>query len=142
MIPFLNSSFILLPFPAIQRLYSMLRGEEIDPEIDERSGYELRESLWKQPPPVVYNPNVPIETFDFIITDECHRSIYNLWRQVLEYFDGYLIGLTATPSKQTIDFFNKNLVGEYPHEQRKGRDTRVSLSSAADDERCLTVFRI
>ena len=91
----------------IQRLYSMLRGEEIDPEIDERSGYELRESLWKQPPPVVYNPNVPIEDFDFIITDECHRSIYNLWRQVLEYFDAYLIGLTATPSKQTIGFFNK-----------------------------------
>src|SRR5229473_551705 len=59
----------------IQRLYSMLRGEEIDAEIDERSGYELRESLWKQPPPVVYNPSVPIETFDFIITDECHRSI-------------------------------------------------------------------
>jgi|GEM_PF-3676733 len=73
----------------IQRLYSMLRDEEID----ERSGYELRESLWKQPPPVVYNPNVPIETFDFIITDECHRSIYNLWRQVLEYFEAYLVGL-------------------------------------------------
>jgi type I restriction enzyme R subunit len=101
----------------IQRLYSMLRGEEIDEEIDERSGYELRESLWKQPPPVVYNPNVPIETFDFIITDECHRSIYNLWRQVLEYFDAYLIGLTATPSKQTIGFFNKNLVMEYGHER-------------------------
>jgi type I restriction enzyme R subunit len=100
----------------IQRLYSMLRGEEIDAEIDERSGYELRESLWRQPPPVVYNPNVPIETFDFIITDECHRSIYNLWRQVLEYFDAYLIGLTATPSKQTIGFFNKNLVMEYGHE--------------------------
>src|SRR6184192_128128 len=101
----------------IQRLYSMLRGEEIDPEIDERSGYELRESLWKQPPPVVYNPNVPIETFDFIITDECHRSIYNLWRQVLEYFDAHLIGLTATPSKQTFGFFNQNLVMEYGHEQ-------------------------
>src|SRR5205809_4335901 len=100
----------------IQRLYSMLRGEEIDAEIDERSGYELRESLWKQPPPVVYNPNVPIETFDFIITDECHRSIYNLWRQVLEYFDAYLIGLTATTSKQTVGFFNKNLVMEYGHE--------------------------
>src|SRR5947208_2034705 len=100
----------------IQRLYSMLRGEEIDSEIDERSGYELRESLWKQPPPVVYNPNVPIETFDFIITDECHRSIYNLWRQVLEYFDAYLISLTATPSKQTICFFHKKLVMEYGHE--------------------------
>src|SRR5213079_3707447 len=101
----------------IQRLYSMLRGEEIDAEIDERSGYELRESLWKQPPPVVYNPNVPIETFDFIITDECHRSIYNLWRQVLEYFDAYLIGLTATPSKQTIAYFHQNRVAEYNHER-------------------------
>src|SRR6267142_1549166 len=110
----------------IQRLYSMLRGEEIDPEIDERSGYELRESLWKQPPPVVYNPNVPIETFDFIITDECHRSIYNLWRQVLEYFDAYLIGLTATPSKQTIGFFNKNLVMEYGHERAVADQVNVN----------------
>jgi type I restriction enzyme R subunit len=104
----------------------MLRGEEIDEEIDERSGYELRESLWKQPPPVVYNPNVPIETFDFIITDECHRSIYNLWRQVLEYFDAYLIGLTATPSKQTIGFFNKNLVMEYGHERAVADQVNVN----------------
>ncbi|MDP9254710.1 MAG: DEAD/DEAH box helicase family protein [Verrucomicrobiota bacterium] len=101
----------------IQRLYSMLRGEEIDPEIDERSGYELRQSIWKDPLPVTYNAAIPIETFDFIITDECHRSIYNLWRQVLEYFDAYLIGLTAAPSKQTIGFFNKNLVMEYGHER-------------------------
>ena len=101
----------------IQRLYSMLRGEEIDAEIDERSGYELRQSIWKDPLPVTYNPAIPIEAFDFIITDECHRSIYNLWRQVLEYFDAYLIGLTATPSRQTIGFFNKNLVMEYGHER-------------------------
>ena len=59
----------------------------------------------------------PIETFDIIITDECHRSIYNLWRQVLEYFDAHLIGLTATPSKQTFGFFNQNLVMEYNHER-------------------------
>src|SRR5882757_1152591 len=112
----------------IQRLYSMLRGEEIDAEIDERSGYELRESLWKQPPPVVYNPNVPIETFDFIITDECHRSIYNLWRQMLEYFDAYLIGLTATPSKQTFGFFNQNLVMEYGHEQAVADSVNVDFT--------------
>src|SRR5258708_25316726 len=60
---------------------------------------------------------MPIETFDIIVTDECHRSIYNLWAQVLEYFDAYLIGLTATPSKQTFGFFHQNLVMEYPHEQ-------------------------
>ena len=64
-----------------------------------------------------YNPDIPIETYDFIVTDECHRSIYNLWRQVLEYFDAFLIGLTATPSKHTLGFFDQNLVTEYTHER-------------------------
>ena len=73
--------------------------------------------LFKQPEPIEYNPAIPIETFDIIVTDECHRSIYNLWAQVLEYFDAYLIGLTATPNKQTFGFFHQNLVMEYPHEQ-------------------------
>ena len=52
-----------------------------------------------------------------IITDECHRSIYNKWRGVLQYFDAFIIGLTATPNKQTFGFFNKNLVMEYGHER-------------------------
>src|SRR4029078_1870188 len=64
-----------------------------------------------------YNSAIPIETFDIIVTDEAHRSIYNLWRQVLKCFDAYVIGLTATPSKQTFGFFNQNLVMEYGHEQ-------------------------
>ena len=67
--------------------------------------------------PVVYNGKIPPEFFDFIIIDECHRSIYNLWRQVLEYFDAYLIGLTATPDNRTYGFFKKNVVSEYTHEQ-------------------------
>jgi type I restriction enzyme R subunit len=101
----------------IQRLYSMLRGEEqLDPELEEQAGFTL-ETLQRPPEPVSYNPNIPIETFDFIVTDECHRSIYNLWRQVLDYFDASLIGLTATPSKQTLGFFNQNLVMEYNFEQ-------------------------
>lgn len=101
----------------IQRLYSMLQGqEELDPTLEEQAGFTL-ETLLREPPPVAYNPNIPIETFDFIVTDECHRSIYNLWRQVLEYFDASIIGLTATPSKQTIGFFHKNLVMEYNFEQ-------------------------
>ena len=37
-----------------------------------------------------------------IFIDECHRSIYNLWRQVLEYFDAFLIGLTATPTQADL----------------------------------------
>lgn len=100
----------------IQRIYSMLKGEELDPELEEQSAFEML-PLRKEPVPVEYNPEIPIETFDVIVTDECHRSIYNLWRQVLEYFDAYLIGMTATPSKQTLGFFNQNLVMEYSHEQ-------------------------
>ncbi len=99
----------------IQRLYSMLKGEEIDPALEELSAFTL-DDLHKDPLPVAYNLSIPIETFDFIWTDEAHRSIYNLWRQVLEYFDAYLIGLTATPAKQTLGFFNQNLVMEYGHE--------------------------
>ena len=99
----------------IQRLYSMLSGEaEFDSENEERSLYEIAADLERLPARTVrYNPAIPIEYFDFIITDECHRSIYHLWRQVLEYFDAYLIGLTATPSKQTFGFFHQNLVVEY-----------------------------
>ena len=100
----------------IQRLYSILRGEELDEEIDEKSGYELATADDRERE-VAYNPRVPIEAFDFIVTDECHRSIYGLWRQVLEYFDAFTVGLTATPSKQTIGFFNQNLVMEYNHER-------------------------
>lgn len=100
----------------IQRLYSMLKGEEeFDAENEEPSLFEI--SPEGEPKEVLYNPQIPIETFDFIVTDECHRSIYNLWRQVLDYFDAFLIGLTATPSKQTLGFFNQNLVMEYSHER-------------------------
>ncbi len=70
----------------IQRLYSMLRGEELEEDLDEKSGFELA-TADNRPREVSYNPAIPIEAFDFIVTDECHRSIYNLWRQVLEYFD-------------------------------------------------------
>ena len=54
----------------IQRVYSMLKGEELDPQLEELSGFELP-LTGTEPPPVEYNPDVPIETFDFIITDEC-----------------------------------------------------------------------
>jgi len=101
----------------IQRIYSMLKDEaEFDPELEEQSFFDS-EPADSEPVDIDYNPNIPIETFDFIIIDECHRSIYNLWRQVLEYFDAFLIGMTATPLKQTLGFFNQNLVMEYTHER-------------------------
>jgi type I restriction enzyme R subunit len=100
----------------IQRMYSLLKGRELAEEEDEHSAEGI-ESLFKDAPPIAYNPAIPIETFDIVVTDEAHRSIYNLWRQVLDYFDAYLIGLTATPNKQTFGFFNRNLVMEYGHDQ-------------------------
>jgi type I restriction enzyme R subunit len=99
----------------IQRIFWILRGEdeEMDEETDEHSVYELPVS---QPLAVEYNLALPPDAFDVIIVDECHRSIYGAWRQVLEYFDAHLIGLTATPTKQTYGFFRQNLVMEYSHE--------------------------
>jgi type I restriction enzyme R subunit len=99
----------------IQRLYSILKGEpDYDSGNEETSAASLAQ-LRKTPDPIEYNSAVPIETFDFIVTDECHRSIYNLWRQVLEYFDSFLIGLTATPSKNTLGFFNQNVMPPYTY---------------------------
>jgi type I restriction enzyme R subunit len=99
----------------IQRMYSILRGEELDESAELQSLYELN---WQnnRPKEVCYNKQYQPEFFDIIIVDECHRSIYNLWRQVLEYFDAFLIGLTATPDSRTFAFFNENVVSEYTHE--------------------------
>ena len=99
----------------IQRMYSLLKDRELDEAAEEGNPAERVQP--KQPMPVVYNAKIPPEFFDFIIIDECHRSIYNLWRQVLEYFDAYLIGLTATPDNRTYGFFKTNVVSEYDHEQ-------------------------
>lgn len=105
----------------IQRLYSILKGEELDISAEDNNPDE---STWLQKKlkehkamPVEYTDKVPIEQFDFIVIDECHRSIYNLWKQVLDYFDAFLIGLTATPDKRTFGFFNENVVSEYSYEQ-------------------------
>ncbi len=98
----------------IQRMYSILSGEPIDESAEDTSLNEVQ--LPDKARLVRYNAAVPIEDFDFIIIDECHRSIYNLWKQVLDYFDAFLIGLTATPDKRTFGFFNENIVAEYNYE--------------------------
>lgn len=99
----------------IQRMYSILRGEELEETAEEASLNE--QQIVGSSRDVVYNSKYPPDFFDFIIIDECHRSIYNVWQQVLDYFDAYLIGLTATPDKRTFSFFSENVVSEYSHEQ-------------------------
>lgn len=105
----------------IQRLYAILKGEELEESAEqenpEENSWIKKQVSKKQAVPVDYTPKVPIEQFDFIVIDECHRSIYNLWKQVLDYFDAFLIGLTATPDKRTFGFFNENVVSEYTYEE-------------------------
>ncbi|WIH29314.1 type I restriction endonuclease subunit R [Photobacterium damselae] len=100
----------------IQRMYSILKDEDLDESLEELNPAEQLTKP-KAPVPVAYNPKVPVEHFDFIFIDECHRSIYNLWQQVLDYFDGFLIGLTATPDNRTYGFFKQNVVSDYNHEK-------------------------
>ncbi|SHG16924.1 type I restriction enzyme, R subunit [Fodinibius roseus] len=99
----------------IQRMYSILKGEELDEWNEQESPNEQHQP--NEPVPVAYNEDVPIEFFDFIVIDECHRSIYNLWRQVLDYFDAFQVGLTATPDNRTFGYFKENVVSEYSHER-------------------------
>lgn len=121
----LSSSYIAsdsqVCISTIQRLYSILKGEELDEtaelENPENNSWLKQQANKKKSIPVEYSSNVPIEEFDFIVIDECHRSIYNLWKQVLDYFDSFLIGLTATPDKRTFGFFNENVVSQYTYEE-------------------------
>ncbi len=122
----LSSSYIAdesqVCISTIQRMYSILQGVEMDEDEDvvnpnENSSWIEKQLSKKEAIPVEYNAKVPIEQFDFIVIDECHRSIYNLWKQVLDYFDAFLIGLTATPDKRTFGFFNENVVSQYTYEE-------------------------
>ncbi len=116
----LSSSFIpsdsQVYISTIQRLYAILKGTELDERDEEQNPAE---SKWtkKDPLPVVYNERVPMEFFDFVVIDECHRSIYNLWKQVLDYFDAFQTGLTATPDNRTFGYFNQNLVCDYGYQK-------------------------
>jgi type I restriction enzyme R subunit len=101
----------------IQRMYSILSGEPIDDSAEDISMADLPQTTKQEKKVVRYNPAIGIDSFDFIVIDECHRSIYGVWKQVLDYFDAFLIGLTATPDQRTFGFFNENIVAEYTYEQ-------------------------
>lgn len=101
----------------IQRMYSILKEEELNEAAEETSFSEYVTAESKAPKEVVYNKKYPPEFFDCIIVDECHRSIYNVWSQVLSYFDAFIVGLTATPDNRTFAFFDENIVSEYPREE-------------------------
>lgn len=98
----------------IQRLFSLLKGDDVD-DNDEESDFDDNEDNVVSLPA---NPLLPPDYFDLIIIDECHRSIYGNWRQVLDYFKtAKIIGLTATPIPETVAFFNNNIVVNYTLEE-------------------------
>ena len=107
----LDSSNVVIS--TIQRVYKGLQGEEVTPDDDPG----LDDFVPDSPVTVAYSPQLPPETFDLVVVDEAHRSIYGVWRGVLEYFDAHVVGLTATPGKQTFAFFRQNLVSEYTYPQ-------------------------
>jgi len=102
----------------IQRLYSVLRGDKVpyDPDLDEISGFDAP-GVDRRPVEVSYNKDRPVEFFDVLWVDECHRSIYGRWGQVLDYFDGAVVGLTATPTPTTLAYFDDNVIAEYTQEE-------------------------
>ncbi|MEH0984691.1 type I restriction endonuclease subunit R [Micromonospora sp. CPCC 205556] len=97
----------------IQRVYRALSGQPVTDQDDPG----LDDFVPDAPVTVIYNRELPPETFDLVIVDEAHRSIYGVWRGVLDYFDAHIVGLTATPGKQTFGFFRQNLVSEYTYPQ-------------------------
>jgi type I restriction enzyme R subunit len=97
----------------IQRIFAVLTGQEFEDD-DEFDG--IQEDARE----VVLGDNVllPPDFFDIIIVDECHRSIYGKWQQVLQYFsNARIIGLTATPAPETLAFFNNNRIINYTLEK-------------------------
>ena len=107
----LGSSNVVIS--TIQRVFKVLRNEHVTTEDDPG----LDGFVPDAPVTVSYNPDLPPETFDLVIVDEAHRSIYGVWRGVLDYFDAHIVGLTATPGKQTFGYFEQNLVSEYTYPQ-------------------------
>lgn len=107
----------------IQRVWAVLKGEELPEEYSaDIDDPELTGEV-----EAVYSHRLPPEAFDLIIVDECHRSIYGQWRKVLEYFDAQIIGLTATPTKQTLAFFEQNLVSEYTFQESVADEVNVGF---------------
>ena len=96
----------------IQRLFSLLKGDEITDNDEDDEEIEDKEIMLPE------NPNLLSDFFDMIIIDECHRSIYGNWQKVLNYFSkAKLIGLTATPVPETKAFFNGNIIVNYTLEK-------------------------
>lgn len=104
----------------IQKLFAVLTGQTITEDDEDKEDEKLGlKDVIKNEPDIVLGEDLklPPDYFQFIIVDECHRSIYGKWKAVLDYFkDAKVLGLTATPTPEAYAYFNKNIVEEYTYE--------------------------
>lgn len=104
----------------IQKLFAVLTGQTITEDDEDKEDEKLGlKDVIKNEPDIVLGEDLklPPDYFQFIIVDECHRSIYGKWKAVLDYFkDAKVLGLTATPTPEAYAYFNNNIVEKYTYE--------------------------
>jgi type I restriction enzyme R subunit len=105
----------------IQKLFAVLTGQQLSEgnEDAEDEDAKKNEDKANEEPAVQLGDDLklPPDYFQFIVVDECHRSIYGKWRAVLDYFsEAKALGLTATPTPEAYAFFNNNVVENYSYD--------------------------
>ena len=105
----------------IQKLFAVLTGQTItddDEDKEDEKFFSFKDNDSNQTVVSLGNDlKLPPDYFQFIIIDECHRSIYGKWQSVLNYFKGAtILGLTATPTPEAYAFFNDNIIEKYTYD--------------------------
>lgn len=105
----------------IQKLFAVLTGQTItddDEDKEDEKFFSFKDTDSNQTVVSLGNDlKLPPDYFQFIIIDECHRSIYGKWQSVLNYFKGAtILGLTATPTPEAYAFFNDNIIEKYTYD--------------------------
>lgn len=105
----------------IQKLFAVLTGQALSDDSEDAEDEKTMTDEEKETKEVITlgdDLKLPPDHFQFIIVDECHRSIYGKWRAVLDYFSGAkVLGLTATPTPEAYAFFNNNIIEEYTYDE-------------------------
>ena len=104
----------------IQKLFAVLTGQALTEGNEDAEDEIAKEDEEKKSKEVISLGNdlkLPPDYFQFIIVDECHRSIYGKWKAVLDYFtEAKILGLTATPTPEAYAFFNNNVIKRYTYD--------------------------
>ena len=104
----------------IQKLFAVLTGQQLSDGNEDAEDDDAKKMEYKSNEEAVQlgdDLKLPPDYFQFIVVDECHRSIYGKWRAVLDYFkDAKILGLTATPTPEAYAFFNNNIIEKYSYD--------------------------